>query len=135
MKGSGASEEAGWGGAAGGGGRPGLQKTLRSKWLWDGELGAQFGVVLQGGGKRNSPVCPKERNYKRQSLRLAMEPFLEGAVWVPSLTPPSGAAAKTLPVTLWKGCGCEVRGSRALSGHGLSSRATREAYTCSGKCG
>lgn len=93
-------------------------------------LGSFYREVVSG-----TVLCVPRKETINGSLRLAVEPFLEGAVWVPSLTPPYGAAAKTLPVTLWKGCGCEVRGSRALSGHGLSFRATREAYTCSGKCG
>lgn len=76
----------------------------------------------------------QERNYKWQSLRLALEPFLEGTVWVPSLTLPSGAAAETLPVTLWKGCGCEVRGSKLYQVM-VSAPGQPEAYTCCGKCG
>lgn len=71
------------GGAAGGGGRPGLQKTLRSKWLWDGEprtLGPFYREVVRG-----TVLCvPRKETISGRSLRLALEPFLEGAVWVPA---------------------------------------------------
>ena len=38
---------------------------------------------------RGTVLCVPRKETISSSLRLALEPFLEGAVWVPSLTPPS----------------------------------------------